>query len=75
LSFNPLLAFVMLAMGTTAVSAGMGYLDGCFARLTFEQHLITPLTAASPHGCQGLLMAWQQLVTMEPLEFALIALD
>jgi hypothetical protein len=57
LTFQPLLAFMMLAMGTAPMPAGMGQVDPVVAIVAFEEHHRTVLIAAAPHAVQCLVMA------------------
>jgi hypothetical protein len=59
LSFNPLLAFMMLAMGATAMAAGMGDVDTVLTIGTLQHHQVAALTAAASHRLQGLAMTRQ----------------
>lgn len=61
LVINPLLAFMVLAMGTVPVAAGMRDI-GLLAALvigTLDQHMRTMLLSALGHGLQGLFMTRQ----------------
>jgi hypothetical protein len=75
LSFNPLLAVMMLAMGAAAMTAGMGDFHRCATRFAFEKHLLAGLSTAAAHGPQCLTMARQQLLPMKPLQLWLIAFN
>jgi len=61
LILDPLLIFMVLAMGTVSVAAGMGDI-GLFPALligTLDQHVRTMLLSAPGHGLQGLSMTRQ----------------
>jgi hypothetical protein len=75
LSFNPLLAVMMLAVGAAAMAAGMGDLHCGAARFAFKKHLLAGLSAAAAHGPQSLTMARQKLFSMKPLKLWLVALN
>jgi hypothetical protein len=75
LPLNPALTVVMLAVGATAVTAGMGNLEAVLAVATLQHHQVTALAAAAAHGLQGLAVPWQQLGAMEALQLALVAFD
>lgn len=61
LTFQPLPALVVLAMGAVSVAAGMGNIDLLAAPVirTTGQHVRSMLVPASSHGFQGLDMARQ----------------
>jgi hypothetical protein len=65
----------MLAVGATAMTTGMGNLDAVAAACAVQDHQVTSLAAAAPHGLQCLVVAWQQLVAMQALQFALVVFD
>ncbi len=54
LPLDPALAVVVLAVGATAMTAGMGNLEAVVAVAAAEHHQVTALTAAAAHGLQGL---------------------
>jgi hypothetical protein len=58
LPLQPLLAFMLLAMGTTAVAAGMGQAHLMVAAIAFQHHHAAVLIAATAHSLQGPMMAW-----------------
>ena len=75
LPLNPALAVVMLAVGAAAMTAGMGNLETVVAACAVQQHQVTALAAAAPHRLEGLVVAGQQLMTMQTLQRALVAFD
>jgi hypothetical protein len=75
LFFNPLLAVMMLAMGTVAMAAGMGDFHRGATRFAFEKHLIAGLATAATHGPQCLTMAGQQLFAMKSLQLWLVTFN
>ncbi len=73
LAFQPLPAFVVLAVGAVSVAAGMGNID-LFATpviRTTGQHVRSMLVSASSHGLQGLDMAGQQIFSVGAKEAVL----
>jgi hypothetical protein len=50
LPLQPLLAFVMLAVGAAAVAAGMGQAYLIVAAIAFQHHHAAVLIAATTHG-------------------------
>jgi len=61
LVFDPLIAFMVLAMGAVSVSAGMWDIDFLPTRLisTLSQHMTTVLLSAPGHVPQSLSVTWQ----------------
>jgi hypothetical protein len=74
LPLNPALAVVVLAVGATAMAAGMGNLEAVLTVAALQHPLVTALAAAAPHGLQGLAVTGQQLGAMEALQFPWVAL-
>jgi len=75
LPFQPLLALMMLAMGATAMSAGMRNEDLFFAAVALRQHHRTLRGAALFQGGQGFALAGQQRVLISRQEFGFKGLD
>jgi uncharacterized membrane protein len=77
LVFQPLLTFVVLAMGAIAVTTGMGNIDPLTALVirTASQHVQTMLVATSGHGLQRLDMAWQEIFLVGAEEAVLESVD
>jgi len=75
LPLDPALAVRVLAVGAAAVAAGVGNLEAVVAVAAAEHHQVAALAAAAAHRLQGLAMAGQQLGAMQPLQFALVAVD
>ena len=77
LVFQPLLAFVVLAMGEIAVTTGMGNIDPLTALVirTASQHVQTMLVAASGHSLQCFDMAWQEIFLVAAVEAVLESVD
>jgi len=64
LIFDPLRAFMVLAMGTVSVPTGMRNIDLFSAVVigTLCQHVRAMLLSALDHGPQGFFMAWQDII-------------
>lgn len=75
LAFQPLLALMMLAMGATAMAAGMRDEDLFFAAVALRQHHRTLRGSALFQGGQGFALAGQQRVLISRQEFGFKALD
>jgi hypothetical protein len=75
LALQPLLAFVVLAVGAAAVTTGMG--ENCLmvAAVAFQHHDAAVLIAAAAHGLQISMMAWQKLLAVVLFQIAAIAID
>jgi hypothetical protein len=58
LTIQPLLTLVLLAMGTTAMAAGVGHSKVMVTVMTFHHHHLAVLIAATTHCPQGLVVAW-----------------
>jgi hypothetical protein len=75
LSFQPSLAFVMLAVGTAAVPTGMGETNLMLATMAFQHHDAAVLIAATSEGLEGLIMTRQKIMAVSLLQIAGIACD
>jgi hypothetical protein len=73
LPFNPLFALVVLTMGTTMMTTGMGDFDCVFATAALQNHHVAALAATAPHGLQGLAVTGEQLRAMQTLQLILVA--
>jgi hypothetical protein len=49
---------MLLAMGTTAMAAGVGHSKVMVTAMTFHHHHLSVLIAATTHCPQGLVVAW-----------------
>jgi hypothetical protein len=58
LALQPLLAFVMLAVGAAPMAAGVRQHDAVMAVTAFQQHHSTVLIAAPSDTIEGVVMAW-----------------
>ena len=75
LSLQPLLTFMVLAVGTTAVPAGMGEMNLMLATMALQHHDAAMLIAAASEGLESLIMTWQEIMAVSLLQIAGIACD
>jgi len=70
-----MMAFMLLAMGTAAVAAGMGHTCLMLAACAFQHHDAAVLIPAAPEGLESLIMAWQELMAVPFFQIAAVAID
>jgi hypothetical protein len=75
LASDPLLAVVMLAMGTTSMTTGMGNTESGFTGFAFKNHVVTSFPPAAFHRPQGLMVAGQHLMAMGLFQVLLVMIN
>jgi len=75
LPLQPLLAFMLLAVGTAAMDAGMGNSALMLAAIALQNHHAAVLISATPHGLQSSIMARKQLMLVVFFQIAAVAID
>ena len=68
-------AFVVLAVGAAAVAAGMGQGHLIVTAIAFQHNHAAVFIAATTHGLQCPVMAWQKLLAVTLFKIAAVAID